>query len=116
VSEKGTARRAAVPGYRVAGKTGTAKKSFGRGGYAAGKYQAVFAGMAPATNPRFVMVVMIDEPRGKAFYGGLVAAPTFAKVMQAALRLYNVPPDDPQGSLLLASATADANGRKGAKR
>jgi cell division protein FtsI (penicillin-binding protein 3) len=116
VSEKGTARRAAVPGYRVAGKTGTAKKSFGRGGYAAGKYQAVFAGMAPATNPRFVMVVMIDEPRGKAFYGGLVAAPTFAKVMEAALRLYNVPPDDPQGSLLLASATADANGRKGAKR
>lgn len=102
VSKKGTARRAAVDGYRVAGKTGTAKKSSGRRGYTGHKYQAVFAGMAPASKPRFVMVVMIDEPRGKYYYGGLVAAPTFAKVMQAALRLYNVPPDKADATLLLA--------------
>jgi len=111
VSNKGTARRAAVPGYRVGGKTGTAKKATGRG-YAKGKYQAVFAGMAPITDPRFVMVVMIDEPGGKKYYGGLVAAPTFAKVMQAALRLYNVPPDDPQGSLRLAAVGAEEGARR----
>jgi cell division protein FtsI (penicillin-binding protein 3) len=105
VSEKGTASRAAVPGYRVGGKTGTAKKATGRG-YAKGKYQSVFAGLAPVSNPRFVMVVMIDEPKGKQYYGGVVAAPTFSKVMQAALRLYNVAPDDPQGELLLAGLGA----------
>ena len=105
VSEKGTAGRAAVPGYRVGGKTGTAKKATGRG-YAKGKYQSVFAGLAPISAPRFVMVVMIDEPRGKHYYGGVVAAPTFSKVMQAALRLYNVAPDDPQGELLLAGVGA----------
>jgi cell division protein FtsI (penicillin-binding protein 3) len=105
VSEKGTASRAAVPGYRVAGKTGTAKKATARG-YAKGKYQSVFAGLAPVSDPRFVMVVMIDEPKGKQYYGGIVAAPTFSKVMQAALRLYNVAPDDPQGELLLAGVGA----------
>ncbi|KAA6186629.1 penicillin-binding protein 2 [Thiohalocapsa marina] len=103
VSNTGTARRAAVAGYRVAGKTGTSKKATGQG-YVQGKYQSVFAGLAPVDQPRFVMVVMIDEPRGKDYYGGIVAAPTFATVMQAALRLYNVPPDDPAGKLLLASA------------
>ena len=102
VSEKGTAQRAAIQGYRVAGKTGTAKKANGKSGYAGGRYQAVFAGMAPAGNPRLVMVVMIDEPRGKSYYGGIVAAPVFAKVMEGALRLFNVPPDDPQPSMLLA--------------
>lgn len=100
VSKKGTARRAAVEGYRVAGKTGTAKKA-GRGGYSGKRYQAVFAGMAPAGRPRLVMVVMVDEPRGK-YYGGLVAAPVFSKVMAHALRLFNVPPDDPATSLTLA--------------
>jgi|AVFP01.1.fsa_nt_gi cell division protein FtsI (penicillin-binding protein 3) len=111
VSAKGTARRAAIPGYRVGGKTGTAKKATAHG-YAKGKYQSVFAGMAPITKPRFVMVVMIDEPRGKHYYGGIVAAPTFAKVMQAALRLYNVPPDDPKGSLRLAAARGEAGGHR----
>jgi len=101
-TDRGTARRAAVSGYRVGGKTGTAKKASGRG-YVTGKYQSVFAGMAPIPQPRFVMVVMIDEPGGQHFYGGIVAAPTFATVIQAALRLYNVPPDDPQASLLLAA-------------
>ncbi|WPL16048.1 Peptidoglycan synthase FtsI precursor [Thiorhodovibrio winogradskyi] len=112
VSAEGTARRAAVTGYRVAGKTGTAKKA-GPRGYVDGQYQAVFAGMAPASDPRFVMVVMIDEPGGKDYYGGLVAAPVFAKVMEMALRLYNVPPDDPAASLLL---TAGADGRAGVPR
>ena len=106
VSDKGTAKRASIPGYRVGGKTGTAKKASGRHGYAAGRYQALFAGMVPAGNPRLVMVVMIDEPRGGAYYGGVVAAPIFAKVMEGALRLFNVPPDEPAPSMLLAGARA----------
>jgi len=105
VSAKGTARLAAVEGYRVAGKTGTAKKAT-QGGYAARRYQSVFAGMAPASRPRFVMVVMIDEPQGKQYYGGLVAAPVFSAVMTGALRLFNVPPDDAGPALLLAAETA----------
>lgn len=102
VSNKGTARRAAVPGYRVAGKTGTAKKASGKRGYGGGRYQAVFAGMAPAGSPRLVMVVMVDEPRGRSYYGGIVAAPVFAKVMAGALRLLDIPPDNPEPSMLLA--------------
>jgi cell division protein FtsI (penicillin-binding protein 3) len=102
VSEEGTAAGAAVTGYRVAGKTGTAKKSAGRSGYGGGRYQAVFAGFAPAGEPRLVIVVMIDEPKGRSYYGGLVAAPVFQKVMEGALRLFNVPPDDPESSMLLA--------------
>jgi cell division protein FtsI (penicillin-binding protein 3) len=102
VSEEGTAQGAAVTGYRVAGKTGTAKKSAGRSGYGGGRYQAVFAGFAPAGAPRLVIVVMIDEPKGKGYYGGIVAAPVFQKVMEGALRLFNVPPDDPEPSMLLA--------------
>jgi cell division protein FtsI (penicillin-binding protein 3) len=105
VSAKGTARLAAIEGYRVAGKTGTARKAV-RGGYAARRYQAVFAGMVPASRPRFVMVVMVDEPRGKDYYGGKVAAPVFAAVMTGALRLFNVPPDDPGAILLLAGTEA----------
>ena len=92
VAEGGTATRAAVPGYRVAGKTGTVKKA-GKGGYQEGRYVSLFAGIAPASSPRLVTVVMIDEPRGKEYYGGLVAAPVFARVMDDALRLLNVPPD-----------------------
>ncbi|MEA1048710.1 penicillin-binding transpeptidase domain-containing protein [Lamprobacter modestohalophilus] len=106
VSADGTARRAAIPGYRVAGKTGTAKKATERG-YVDGKYQSVFVGLAPVTSPRFVMVVMIDEPSGKEYYGGAVAAPTFARVMPAALRLYNVAPDDPKHPLILTSSTEE---------
>jgi cell division protein FtsI (penicillin-binding protein 3) len=106
VSPKGTAKRAAIEGYSVGGKTGTAKKAV-RGGYAARRYQAVFAGMAPAAEPRFVMVVMVDEPRGKYYYGGLVAAPVFAKVMQGALRLFNVPPDHPEATMLMAGVEAN---------
>jgi len=103
VSAEGTAHLAAIAGYRVAGKTGTAKKAV-RGGYSSKRYQAVFVGMVPASRPRFVMAVMVDEPRGKNYYGGRVAAPVFAKVMEDALRLFNVSPDDPDATLLLAGA------------
>jgi cell division protein FtsI (penicillin-binding protein 3) len=92
VSTEGTAPKAAVSGYRVAGKTGTVKK-LGKKGYEEKKYRALFAGMAPATKPRLVTVVVFDEPRGKAYYGGLVAAPVFSEVMEHALRLLNVTPD-----------------------
>jgi len=93
VEKGGTGTRAAVPGYRIAGKTGTVKKS-GAGGYVEDSYLALFAGIAPASNPRFAMVVMIDEPRGEKYYGGAVAAPVFAKVMAGALRMLDVPPDN----------------------
>jgi len=89
----GTAPQARIAGYRVAGKTGTVKKS-APGGYSSNKYLAVFAGMAPASDPRFVMVVMVDEPRNGKYYGGQIAAPVFSKVMSGALRLMAIPPDD----------------------
>jgi len=92
ISDEGTAPAAAVPGYRVAGKTGTAKKSIS-GGYAEDRYISVFAGIAPASDPRLVMVVMIDEPSAGKYYGGSVAAPVFSRVMAGALRLLNIAPD-----------------------
>jgi len=103
VSPEGTAPRAAIPGYRVAGKTGTVRKSE-VGGYSEDRYVSVFAGMAPASRPRLVMVVAIDEPSAGDYYGGLVAAPVFATVMAGALRLLNVPPDNlSEETLRLAS-------------
>lgn len=93
VHEGGTAPLAAVPGYRVAGKTGTVHKSVS-GGYSADKYIAVFAGMAPASDPSLVTVVMINEPRKGKHFGGQVAGPVFSRVMAGALRVLNVPPDD----------------------
>jgi cell division protein FtsI (penicillin-binding protein 3) len=93
VSAEGTAPLAAVNGYRVAGKTGTAHKSEA-GGYAEKRYLSVFAGMAPASDPRLVAVVVINEPSNGEYYGGKVAAPVFSSVMAGALRLLNIPPDD----------------------
>jgi len=93
VEEGGTGTRAAVPGYRIAGKTGTVKKS-GAGGYVEDSYLALFAGLAPASDPRLAMVVMIDEPRGEEYYGGAVAAPVFSRVMAGALRMLDIPPDN----------------------
>ncbi|MGB5539208.1 MAG: penicillin-binding protein 2 [Gammaproteobacteria bacterium] len=93
VGPEGTAPEARVPGYRVAGKTGTVRKSE-PGGYSDSKYLSVFAGMAPASDPRLVMVVMVDEPGAGKYYGGQVAAPAFSRVMAGALRLLAVPPDD----------------------
>lgn len=93
VTPDGTGVRAALTGYRVAGKTGTVWKSTA-GGYATDKYMSVFAGVVPATRPRLAAVVVIDEPRGTEYYGGDVAAPVFSSVMAGALRLMAVPPDD----------------------
>jgi len=93
VQPGGTGTLAAVSGYRVAGKTGTVRKSEA-GGYAQDRYLSVFAGMAPASRPRLVMVVVINEPRNGEYYGGKVAAPVFSRVMAGALRLLNVPPDN----------------------
>lgn len=88
-----TATGARVRGYRVAGKTGTARKSTA-GGYALDRHTAAFAGMAPASNPRLVTVVVIDEPSRGGYYGGQVAAPVFGRVMSGALRLLDIPPDE----------------------
>ena len=93
VSADGTAVRAAIHGYRVAGKTGTAWKST-NGGYSKDKYMAVFAGVVPATNPRLAAVVVIDEPSGTSYMGGQVSAPVFSAILSGALRLLAVPPDD----------------------
>lgn len=92
IKKDGTAYQARVDGYRVAGKTGTVKKAIA-GGYADDRYLAVFVGLAPASNPRFVIAVMVDEPSAGKYYGGLVAAPVFSKVMAGALRVYGVAPD-----------------------
>ena len=94
VQPGGTGPRARIVGWRVAGKTGTAHKQQ-NGGYAADKYLASFVGLAPVSNPRVIIAVMIDEPAGAQYYGGSVAAPVFAQVMQAALRLLGVPHDAP---------------------
>jgi len=114
----GTATGAAILGYHVAGKTGTARKFSGRGGYS-DKYIALFAGVVPVENPRFAMVVVVDEPdasKGHGYGGGAVAAPVFKNVMDGALRLMDVPPDDIE-TWLAAQAEAQekrlkANGGK----
>jgi len=95
----GTAPMARVAGYRVAGKTGTAHK-FIDGSYAGSRYVSSFVGLAPASDPRLVVAVMIDEPGGREYYGGLVAAPVFSRIMGGALRFMALPPDAPfdQGS------------------
>lgn len=115
VVEDGTGGKAAVPGYRVAGKTGTAKVATA-GGY--GKdYVGTFAGFAPVSNPRFAMVVIINEPHGSAYYGGSVAGPTFAEVMNSALQMYNVPPDalpDPKAADMNTAQRSE--GKKNATR
>jgi len=94
VQPGGTGPRARIMGWRVAGKTGTAHKQE-NGGYAPDKYLASFVGFAPASAPRLVVAVMIDEPSAGQHYGGAVAAPVFAQVMQGALRLLGVPHDAP---------------------
>jgi cell division protein FtsI (penicillin-binding protein 3) len=88
----GTGAKAAVDGYSIAGKTGTAWK-FAAGGYSRDKYISIFAGLAPASDPRLATVVVIDEPGGELYYGSDVAAPVFSNVMSESLRLLAVPPD-----------------------
>ncbi|MFM0738168.1 penicillin-binding protein 2 [Paraburkholderia xenovorans] len=88
----GTGRAAAVEGYRIGGKTGTARKQVGTT-YAKNRYRALFVGMAPMSDPRLIVAVMIDDPAGKAFYGGTVAGPVFSAVTGGSLQLLGVPPD-----------------------
>ncbi|HHW4678337.1 MAG TPA: peptidoglycan D,D-transpeptidase FtsI family protein [Xylella sp.] len=104
----GGAKAASILGYHVAGKTGTARKT-GANGYESGHYNALFAGLVPATRPRFATVIVINDPQGKVYYGGLVSAPVFHRVMDGALRLMDVPPDDIQS--WLAAQAAGKTGR-----
>ncbi len=103
VSARGTGGEAAVPGYLTAGKTGTAAKVDPHGGYSDTNYVASFVGIVPASSPRLVVLVSIDEPRGQIF-GGLVAAPAFRDIARFALQYLEVPPDDP-ASLRSAGAS-----------
>lgn len=89
---EGTATRSNVPGYRVAGKTGTSRKA-SAGGYTEKRYVSVFTGLAPASKPRFVLTVVINDPQGEEYGGGAVAAPVFSNIMREALRLLDVAPD-----------------------
>ena len=100
VQPGGTALKAQIAGYRVAGKTGTAHKLDAHG-YEEDKYVASFVGMAPASNPRLIMAVMIDEPSNGEYYGGSVAAPVFSKVMADALRMLGIPQDAPNNNVVI---------------
>jgi cell division protein FtsI (penicillin-binding protein 3)/stage V sporulation protein D (sporulation-specific penicillin-binding protein) len=92
-----TGTAAAIPGYTVAGKTGTAQKPDGHGGYSDTNFDATFVGMVPATKPRLVVLVMVDEPRGSIF-GGVVAAPAFADIAKFDLQYLEIPPDAPKSA------------------
>ena len=100
VQEGGTARKAAVPGYRVAGKTGTSRKAIANG-YGE-EYVNIFAGVAPVSDPQLAVVILINEPKGDLYYSGDTAAPVFSKVMAGSLQMLNVPPDDKSVSSLAA--------------
>ncbi|NMY41608.1 penicillin-binding protein 2 [Pseudomonas sp. WS 5013] len=109
--------RAQVPGYHVSGKSGTARKaSVGTKGYTENAYRSMFAGFAPSTNPRIAMMVVIDEPSKGGYFGGLVSAPVFSKVMAGSLRLMNITPDnlpppvDPAAAQPQTAAAAAAPG------
>lgn len=93
VQKGGTAEAASVPGYRVAGKTGTARQA-GEHGYQAHRYTSSFVGIAPLTNPRVVVAVVIHDPQGRQYYGGEVSGPVFSKIMEGTLRILDVPPDN----------------------
>ena len=111
--EGGTAGKAAVPGYEVAGKTGTAEK-FVNGTYDSGKHVASFVGFVPADNPAFVLLVSADEPSKKSYYGGTVAGPTFRRIAERSLRYLQVAPrtspaprTEPAAPEYVASRTAE---------
>lgn len=103
VQQGGTAPRAQIAGYRVAGKTGTARKIEGKG-YASNRYISSFVGFAPVSSPRLIVAVMIDEPGAGQYYGGAVAAPVFSRVTEEALRLLAVPPDATINNVVLPPA------------
>jgi cell division protein FtsI (penicillin-binding protein 3) len=104
ISPVGTGQLAAVKYFSVAGKTGTSRIA-SAGGYVTDRYTAVFAGIAPANDPRLVAVVVIDDPKGEEYYGGDIAAPVFARIVSGALRVLAVPPDTlPEPPLTVAQA------------
>ena len=104
VVEDGTSKKAAVNGYRVGGKSGTAWKTSGAGGYSTDRYRSIFAGIAPIDNPRLVAVVFIEEPTGEYYYGGDVAAPVFSEIISQSLQLLSIPP---QGFITKPDLVAD---------
>ncbi|WP_164485607.1 penicillin-binding protein 2 [Pseudomonas sp. R5-89-07] len=110
--------RAQVPAYHVAGKSGTARKtSVGTKGYAENSYRSLFAGFGPMSDPRYAIVVVIDEPSKAGYFGGLVSAPVFSKVMSGTLRLMNITPDNlpptQQANATPPAAAVKANGGRG---
>lgn len=110
--------RAQVPAYHVAGKSGTARKtSVGTKGYAENSYRSLFAGFGPMSDPRYAIVVVIDEPSKAGYFGGLVSAPVFSKVMSGTLRLMNITPDNlpptQQANAGPPAAVVKANGGRG---
>jgi len=107
VSRDGTGAAAQVAFYRVGGKTGTAHKLI-NGEYAERRYIASFAGFAPASDPRLVMVITVDEPSASGYFGGQVAAPVFSRVMGGALRLLDIPPDNQNGPARRTAGLAEA--------
>ena len=102
---EGTGKKASVANYRIAGKTGTSHKA-SASGYAAARYVSSFAGFGPASDPRLVCIVVINDPTGEEYYGGLVAAPLFSEVMTGAMRILNIPPDDYPAMLVKADSVA----------
>ena len=114
VVDEGTAKAARMPGYSVAGKTGTAQKIGPEGTYAAGRFIASFAGFVPSTRPALAILIMLDEPRGSLYHGGDIAAPVFRRIALPALRYLGVPPED--GRFLVEgdepTLVADAHARR----
>jgi cell division protein FtsI (penicillin-binding protein 3) len=107
VVERGTGKKAAIPGFVVAGKTGTAQKA-GVGGYQRGRYVSSFVGFAPSENPRIVGLVLIEEPKGGRYYGGDIAAPVFSRVVSQALGILRVGPEEQRlPETLLASTSTE---------
>jgi cell division protein FtsI (penicillin-binding protein 3) len=106
VVEEGTAKAAKINGYTIAGKTGTAAKLEG-GRYSHSEYNASFVGFVPSRSPAVTVLVVIDSPHGKGFYGGAVAAPIFKRVAEATLRYLGIPPNvDPSAKMLVARRQA----------
>jgi cell division protein FtsI (penicillin-binding protein 3) len=104
VSAEGTGGEAAIPGYTVAGKTGTAQKLIG-GRYSKSDYNASFVAFVPSRDPVVAIIVVVDSPHGKGYYGGVVSAPIVKRIAEAALRYLGVPPNlEPAASVLVARA------------
>lgn len=108
VQPEGTGNNARINGYRVAGKTGTVHKRLkNKKGYATDRYISSFVGFAPASDPRIIIAIMIDEPSNGDYYGGTVAAPVFSRVMESTLRILNVPFDGSLGNLVVSPTSTD---------